>query len=888
MSSTTPPAALHVLILVTSLHIPTSHPASSPSPSHRRDRHKPQSSVTLTIVSSARKRRGSGRRQPAASARKKPVSKKKTDTVADSEEIEILSDSEIESNTGKQTSKQSTTIKTPRRRRVAQATSDTREEDQPSPHGDPVKRESPVALTTPHPRYNLRGRGGPQLAPVVLKAPKPGLKKPEPEPEDEQIEDLEDERNENLEDEQIQKLEDEHIEVLQDEQNENLEEEAEEIEHLNALLTNLSESYGASFGIAVTIASESEPEFHPTEPGKGEQSTLAVEKAVMEKFLREWRQDAVNKHQYDSAIFIGDKLLALTNDPNDAFFLAQIHFSTGQYTRAQAFLDGTGLIQKSAPCKYLYALSQIKQNKYEEALQTLGDESPIISNPHNLRKRGTTRANEEKYEAAMCYLRGVIYTKQGAYDKAKEAYKTAVKIDVRCFEAFDTLMRNNLLSPEEEWEFISEIDFDSMAASVGGAQGEATTQFLKALYTTRLSKYRNSSKFDDAIALLSTQYPLADNHDIVLAKAELLYTQCRFEESLKLVKELLAKDKYNFKLYPVYIACLFEMGKKNELFLMSHDLADNHREEPVTYVAIGAYYMLIDRLAEARRFFSKASVMDPSFGPAWIGFAHTFAAEGEHDQAISAYSAAAKLFQGTHLPQMFLGMQHLQLNNITLADEYLQIAWGLCKTDPLLMNELGVVFYHNEHLHEAIKMFLNGIKLADEIGGDPKTYVQFRTNLGHAYRRLGRYGEAIEEFTHAIRIGGNEANIRCSMGLCCLMEGKTRDAIGHLHEALSLVPQDPVATELLEQALLKSADEPFEPTYYLPDGSAIIPTDKDFDKLLGEDKIQRSLPSDPGSSVQAASGRNAGTVRRGRVGGARGSRRGEPDPSVMDVSDSEF
>lgn len=33
----------------------------------------------------------------------------------------------------------------------------------------------------------------------------------------------------------------------------------------------------------------------------------------MEKFLREWRQDALNKAQYESAIFIGDKLLALTS-----------------------------------------------------------------------------------------------------------------------------------------------------------------------------------------------------------------------------------------------------------------------------------------------------------------------------------------------------------------------------------------------------------------------------------------------------------------------------------------------------------------------------------------------------------------------------------------------
>lgn len=32
----------------------------------------------------------------------------------------------------------------------------------------------------------------------------------------------------------------------------------------------------------------------------------------MEKFLREWRQDAFNKHHYDSAIFFGDKLMALT------------------------------------------------------------------------------------------------------------------------------------------------------------------------------------------------------------------------------------------------------------------------------------------------------------------------------------------------------------------------------------------------------------------------------------------------------------------------------------------------------------------------------------------------------------------------------------------------
>ncbi len=53
-----------------------------------------------------------------------------------------------------------------------------------------------------------------------------------------------------------------------------------------------------------------------------------------------------------------------------------------------------------------------------------------------------------KYEAAMCYLRGLCYAKQNAFDRAKECYKDAVRIDVQCFEAFDQLMKNSLMSPE--------------------------------------------------------------------------------------------------------------------------------------------------------------------------------------------------------------------------------------------------------------------------------------------------------------------------------------------------------------------------------------------------------------------------------------------------------
>ncbi|CRK15692.1 hypothetical protein BN1708_017404, partial [Verticillium longisporum] len=186
-------------------------------------------------------------------------------------------------------------------------------------------------------------------------------------------------------------------------------------------------------------------------------------------------------------------------------------------------------------------------------------------------------------------------------------------------------------------------------------------------------------------------------------------------------------------IYPLHLACLFELKMKNALFLVAHDLADHHPEEPCSWLAVGTYYFAIDKIAEARRYFSKASMMDAHFGPAWIGFAHTFAAEGEHDQAISAYSTAARLFMGTHLPQVFLGMQHHALNNMTLAEEFLKTAYGLCKTDPLLLNEMGVVKYHQDKPEEAVRFFLRAIQIAGEIDADPSAWLSARTNLAHAY-----------------------------------------------------------------------------------------------------------------------------------------------------------
>ena len=49
-----------------------------------------------------------------------------------------------------------------------------------------------------------------------------------------------------------------------------------------------------------------------------------------------------------------------------------------------------------------------------------------------------------------------------------------------------------------------------------------------------------------------------------------------------------------------------------------------------------------------------------------------------------------------HLPLVFIGMEHLQLSATNLAEEYFLAAQAINTSDPLLLNELGVVAYNKE------------------------------------------------------------------------------------------------------------------------------------------------------------------------------------------------
>ena len=49
----------------------------------------------------------------------------------------------------------------------------------------------------------------------------------------------------------------------------------------------------------------------------------------------------------------------------------------------------------------------------------------------------------------MCFLRGQIYMRLSRGEKAKEAFLEALALDVKCFEAFNLLVQNQMLTIDE-------------------------------------------------------------------------------------------------------------------------------------------------------------------------------------------------------------------------------------------------------------------------------------------------------------------------------------------------------------------------------------------------------------------------------------------------------
>uniref|UniRef100_A0A671NTZ2 Cell division cycle protein 16 homolog n=1 Tax=Sinocyclocheilus anshuiensis TaxID=1608454 RepID=A0A671NTZ2_9TELE len=326
--------------------------------------------------------------------------------------------------------------------------------------------------------------------------------------------------------------------------------------------------------------------------------------------------------------------------------------------------------------------------------------------------------------SSICLLRGKIYDAMDNRPLATSSYKEALKLDVYCFEAFDLLTSHHMLTAQEEKDFLDSLPLSQQCT-------EEEVELLRFLFENKLKKYNKPSE----MVVPEIVNGLQDNLDVVVSLAERHY--------------------YN---------CDFKMWK---LFYLSHKLVDLYPSNPVSWFAVGCYYLMVGHKNEhARRYLSKATTLERTYGPAWIAYGHSFAVESEHDQAMAAYFTAAQLMKGY-------------------------------KT--------------------AEKLFLDAMDKIKAIGNEVTVdkWEPLLNNLGHVCRKLKKYEQALEYHRQALVLIPQNASTYSSIGYVHSLMGDFESAIDYFHTALGLKRDDTFSVTMLGHCI----------EMYISDSDAYIGTD---------------------------------------------------------------
>ncbi len=380
------------------------------------------------------------------------------------------------------------------------------------------------------------------------------------------------------------------------------------------------------------------------------------------------------------------------------------------------------------------------------------------------------------------YYLGKAYENRESKQLAAESYCNALREDPTCQEAFNALIDSQLLTASQEQELVSSL---------------AIPEWLQEYYWGKLKSSRTPSQ---------SLMPFASNPDILLTKAQQLFYSHKVEAAYEILCSVLRQDPYHLQAVPLHAACMAALGEIGELYSLAHNLVREYSSAPASWYAAGTYYYVIKKYEYSRKFFIKAYKMDKDYLPAWVGYGHTYAAQDQSDQAMSAYRTVARLFPGCHLANLFMGMEYLRTKNLRTALLSFELAKQVCATDPVVWNEIGVVLYRKQDYHKANEVLTQALNLCEGVLSSTTECILF--NLAHTFRKLGFFTQAIEHYQQCVQLNPKNASTYSALGLAYYLNNQVHEASDSYNKALFLKSNDRFTNDLLYIALFECADNP--------------------------------------------------------------------------------
>lgn len=519
--------------------------------------------------------------------------------------------------------------------------------------------------------------------------------------------------------------------------------------------------------------------------------------------------------QHRSAVYWSDKLWTLTDCLEDFVSYLQCLVQAGEYDRVYGCLQSRQLMSQHLLFKWLGLRCLYLSRRYAEGVALL--ETPL--EPRTSLKSGRSissrdfgalhlsqsdmafldaKAADLKAVSSLKMYAGRMYEQLDNKQQAVEAYREALVADVYCVEALEALLDRCLIHPKEEAGLLS-------ALPLGQLPDPTSRDLLKYLYQVKSNKFQSTSDTGAENVENRELAPLAENASVLASKAERLYYLGDFRGAMDCVKPIFDREEMHSECLPVYICLLVVTKQSQKLFTLAHKLVDAQPDRAITWYAVGAYYFSVELYAAAKRLFQRATTIDPNYGPGWLAFGHALAVMSMHDQAMNSYLKAARVMEGCHLPQLYIGLEYCLTNNTKLGEQFFDDAFAIAPRDPHVLHEIGVMAYRSEHFESAAKSFQSALSALESVFSTsariPRLWEPLFNNLGHTYRKLKRYQDSLTYHKKALLLCPKSPTTLAAIGLVQLLLCDPDTAISTFHKSLSLKRDVKHVTTLLSKAV---------------------------------------------------------------------------------------
>ena len=273
-------------------------------------------------------------------------------------------------------------------------------------------------------------------------------------------------------------------------------------------------------------------------------------------------------------------------------------------------------------------------------------------------------------------------------------------------------------------------------------------------------------------------------------------------EKRPIIQEELIESKPVDPLHPQnIISTIITAMNTHNADLLEHftTLSDNTTEnDPLILTGCACYCILRgDPLNQVTAILIKATNVEPDCEIAWLTLAYSYILASEYDQSLATLRNVDRRFPNSISVPAFEASLHLKSGSLSLAWPWIKRACDITPNSPFILHEKGVAYLLDGDFSSAAQLFQNVLKNTEE----HDIVVAAQINLGHCYRKMKNYDDAIEIYQAAISNDNNSANALSSIGFTYHLQKDFDNAILYYNQCLSVDPVNPFATKMLDVAI---------------------------------------------------------------------------------------